>query len=733
MRKRLLFALGMFLLFASGIVYAQQTLSTGKAPFNKTRSHVKWGSSPLASVAYANDNFTGTNISIPIPAGTPFTNLGTFNAPNFASSMCKGGDGNYYLVDEAPALYLFDPETGTCTLIGNITMPGDTPIGISYNPSNGMYYMTGLNGFYSFDINSLTATLIGYFQLNLRYIIDLCFDENGVCYAYEINITPGAAQAYIIDITDGSLTPLGYVGFTPNFGQGMSYDFETGTIYLSAYNTDTNSGQLRTMNKITGMTTLIYDWGDQIAPFAINTQYFSPCAVQSASNPNPPSGTLDVSVDGITLNWDNGAGTTNVEVWFGTAGNVTQVYSGTPITSWPTGALDYFTNYYWRIVDGNDTCGTSSPGWTFKTEQNPVSHNENFYPMSAQYWTGSAYGNIKTDGEINTIYPNVGWAVYDISSIPTNAVIDSITFHGYVNATNFPFWSATPMGAVNPIADAASTIKNQVLAGYGQNVAYIYSNESSLFTTGWHAYPMENNAIPDLQDAVNSSQGWFAMGFVDRDFTSADYINFDGWSQPNPPYLEITYTTLTPVELTSFSVFADEDNVLLNWITATETNNKGFEVQRSESKDQKTEWKTAGFVVGNGTSTQTHSYSFTDKNVVSGKYYYRLNQIDFDGTSEYSKEVEVSVNAPAVFALQQNYPNPFNPATIIRYSIPADQHVRLNIYNLLGQKVVTLIDGVQKAGQHEVNFNASNFASGVYIYKLIAGNQSKINKMILMK
>ena len=197
---------------------------------------------------------------------------------------------------------------------------------------------------------------------------------------------------------------------------------------------------------------------------------------------------------------------------------------------------------------------------------------------------------------------------------------------------------------------------------------------------------------------------------------------------------------LTPVELTSFSVFADEDNVLLNWNTATETNNKGFEVQRSESKDQKTEWKTAGFVVGNGTSTQTHSYSFTDKNVVSGKYYYRLNQIDFDGTSEYSKEVEVSVNAPAVFALQQNYPNPFNPATIIRYSIPADQHVRLNIYNLLGQKVVTLIDGVQKAGQHEVNFNASNlpagrqgFASGLYFYKLEAGENSSIKKMILMK
>jgi hypothetical protein len=746
MRKILLSSL-ILLLFFTYTNYAQQTtLSTGKAPFNKAYNHINYRTSPLASVAYANDNYTGTNLSIPIPDGTPFTNLGSFTAPNFASSMCKGGDGNYYLVDETPALYLFDPETGMCTLIGLITMPGDTPIGISYNPSNDTYYMTGLYGFYSFDINSLTATLIGYFQLDLRYIIDLCFDENGICFAYEVNITPGAAQAYIIDITDGSLTPLGYVGFTPNFGQGMSYDFETGTIYLSAFNIDTYSGQLRTMNKTTGMTTLVYDWGDQIAPFALNTQYFSPCGVQAAGNPNPPSGTLDVSVDGITLNWDNGAGTTNVEVWFGRAGNVTQVYSGTPITSWSTGALDYFTNYYWRIVDGNDTCGTSTPGWTFKTEQNPVFHDENFYPMSLQYWTGSAYGNIKTDGEINTVYPNVGWAVFDISSIPANAVIDSITFHGYVNATNFPFWSATPMGAVNPVADTAAAIRNQILAGYGQNVAYIYEDKSSFFTTGWYEYPMENNAVPDLEDAVSSGQGWFAMGFVDRDFTSADYINFDGWSQPNPPYLEIVYISSIPVELTSLTAYADEGKVLLNWETETETNNKGFEVERSQSVRTpseisdvrgKTAWEEIGFVTGNGTSTQTHSYSFTDKNVIPGKYSYRLKQIDFDGTSNYSKEVEIDVNVPSAFALQQNYPNPFNPGTMIQYSIPADEHVKLYIYNLLGQKVVTLIDEFQKAGQHKIKFNALSgnraLASGVYFYNLEAGSQIQIKKMILMK
>ena len=91
------------------------------------------------------------------------------------------------------------------------------------------------------------------------------------------------------------------------------------------------------------------------------------------------------------------------------------------------------------------------------------------------------------------------------------------------------------------------------------------------------------------------------------------------------------------------------------------------------------------------------------------------------------------VVAPAEFSLQQNYPNPFNPTTLIRYAIPSDQHVALNVYNLLGQKVITLVDGLQKAGQHEVNFNAINLASGVYFYKLETGTQSSIKKMILMK
>jgi hypothetical protein len=286
------------------------------------------------------------------------------------------------------------------------------------------------------------------------------------------------------------------------------------------------------------------------------------------------------------------------------------------------------------------------------------------------------------------------------------------------------------MGTVNPVTDGAAAINSQVLGYYDQGTAYIYSDEPGTLPTGWANYAMGNTAVPDLQAAVGVSQGWFAMGFVDRDFTNTYYINFDGWSQANPPNLVVDYSYIIPVELTSFTISANNGNVTLNWATATETNNRGFDIERKSANG---EYQKVGYVAGFGTTTEPKSYTYTDNNIGIGKYIYRLRQVDLSGASNYSKEVEVEVTAPATFSLAQNYPNPFNPTTLIQYSIPADQHVKLNVYNLLGENVMTLVNSVEKAGQHEVNFNASHLASGVYFYKLEAGTQSSIKKMILMK
>jgi len=195
------------------------------------------------------------------------------------------------------------------------------------------------------------------------------------------------------------------------------------------------------------------------------------------------------------------------------------------------------------------------------------------------------------------------------------------------------------------------------------------------------------------------------------------------------------FSASIPVELTSFTANVVEGNVVLNWITATELNNSGFEIQRL--KDSKIErlndWETVGFVKGNGTSTEVHNYSFVDKNTNEGKSYYRLKQIDFDGSFDYSKTVEVDLSLPIIFSLEQNYPNPFNPSTKINYSIKEKSNVELKIFDLLGSEIATLVNEEKSPGNYEVFFDASKSSSGVYLYSIKAGSFVQTRKMLLMK
>ena len=156
----------------------------------------------------------------------------------------------------------------------------------------------------------------------------------------------------------------------------------------------------------------------------------------------------------------------------------------------------------------------------------------------------------------------------------------------------------------------------------------------------------------------------------------------------------------------------------------------GFEVQRITTNSN---YEKIGYVAGFGTTTDPKEYRFTDTDVSAGTYTYRLKQIDFDGSYEYSPEVSVEVTPPIEYSLEQNYPNPFNPSTVIKYSIPENGFVTLDVYNLLGEKVASLVNGVQEAGRYEINFDASNLGSGIYLYSLKSGSFNLDKKMLLMK
>ncbi len=191
-----------------------------------------------------------------------------------------------------------------------------------------------------------------------------------------------------------------------------------------------------------------------------------------------------------------------------------------------------------------------------------------------------------------------------------------------------------------------------------------------------------------------------------------------------------TTTNSLPVELTSFSASAVGQNVELTWSTATELNNKGFEIERSVDNSS---FEVIGFVSGFGSTTEKKHYSFVDEKISNGTYYYRLKQIDFGGSVNYSQVVSTDVSTPTQFELKQNYPNPFNPSTKINYSLNKSGLVKLSIYNLLGELVSTIVNQNQEAGSYSVDFDASNFESGVYLYKLESGDQIQLKKMVLVK
>jgi hypothetical protein len=185
-----------------------------------------------------------------------------------------------------------------------------------------------------------------------------------------------------------------------------------------------------------------------------------------------------------------------------------------------------------------------------------------------------------------------------------------------------------------------------------------------------------------------------------------------------------------PVELVAFTARNTAEGVQLTWRTASEQNNAGFEVQRRSEKAS--EWQVLGFVRGAGTTAEAQSYTFLDKSA-SGKVQYRLKQIDFDGQFEYSNVIEVDAGLPKVFALEQNYPNPFNPSTTIRYQLPVASEVKLEVYDVLGKKIATVVNERQSAGSYQVVWNASGLSSGTYFYRLQAGTFVETKKMIMVK
>ena len=224
------------------------------------------------------------------------------------------------------------------------------------------------------------------------------------------------------------------------------------------------------------------------------------------------------------------------------------------------------------------------------------------------------------------------------------------------------------------------------------------------------------------------------------------YVEVGGSSVTNPTFYQSSTSGVPlPIQLASFAAYVIRDNdVEVAWKTVSETNNYGFEVYRKRNENGA--WKKLGFIEGHGTTLAPQSYSYIDGSVSFGKYFYQIKQIDLDGKSSAygGPEMNVVVGvAPGQFVLAQNYPNPFNPTTTIEFALPKETHVKLEVYNVIGQRVATLVDETRPTGIYAVPFSAnggsasggdaSALASGTYFYRLSTGEVSLIKRMMILK
>lgn len=290
-------------------------------------------------------------------------------------------------------------------------------------------------------------------------------------------------------------------------------------------------------------------------------------------------------------------------------------------------------------------------------------------------------------------------------------------------------------------------------SGYSKSVTNNYIDEwrtksVRIFVAGTNVNN-ENNNTATGYDLPSNFTSVVRLNFIILDITKTVTISVKTMTNQaglfttlhnSPNTFDISNITLSepiniteaplPVTLMNFTHKVNGSNVNLSWATSAETNNKGFEIERKNVSEGT--WKTIGFVEGAGNSNTERRYSYDDKKLNTGKYQYRMKQVDYNGNFSYKNlNSEITMGLPKKFNLSQNYPNPFNPSTKIDYELPADSKVKVIIYDALGREVRTLVNENQKAGIYTIDFNAKDLSSGFYFYRLITNSEG--NELIITK
>ncbi|MFQ5605028.1 MAG: T9SS type A sorting domain-containing protein [bacterium] len=327
--------------------------------------------------------------------------------------------------------------------------------------------------------------------------------------------------------------------------------------------------------------------------------------------------------------------------------------------------------------------------------------------------------------------PAPGFTIDGVSETPLDG-IDNV-----LPDSNWIYINGDPQGTIMHFYPLSTSVGGSRKLYYQDTTSKVNDDTGDNKSYGDVGIEIGNNINPPF---TMSYKGYY----LGKTFTLTDAQNLAHYEK-NPLQLEIQTQDFgtVPVELVTFNATVEQRDVWLVWLTATETNNFGFDIERKSF--HRSQWRTVDFVPGHGTTTNPVRYEYLDRGLTPGAYTYRLKQIDTDGSFEYSPEVIVQVALPETFALLQNYPNPFNPATEIQYQIPAvvgensaSGRTILRIYNLLGKEVKKLVDDAQEPGFYKVQWDGQDnrgrqMPSGVYIYRLQSNGFVSTKKMILVR
>lgn len=257
----------------------------------------------------------------------------------------------------------------------------------------------------------------------------------------------------------------------------------------------------------------------------------------------------------------------------------------------------------------------------------------------------------------------------------------------------------------------------------------------------YDGYALSTGSETNLNGEATMAEKYFGGSYDGYSLGTTGDITLNGGSISLNKYFGSSYdgyaTAMmeeTPllVTLTSLSNSVTRNNVKLVWEVMQEYNNKGFQIERTF--DGLNGWKKISFINGRGNASTPMTYTFTDSKLKSGKYKYRIKQVDYsDFGFYYNLKNPVEIGTPDKFALLQNYPNPFNPTTKIDFDLPVDENITMKLYDIAGRLIYTLINEKLTAGYYTVEFNAKNFSSGTYFYQLKTSSFTMSKKMILVK